>query len=91
MARGGPYPPEPILLERGERAVSIFELSDLVRLAAEPNKHVVLIGAPCNRCGRPKDDALLPLLQAERLKIWSHVVMDMEAAHSLVEPDAPTP
>ena len=76
---------EPITVDRGERAVSIFELKDLVKLAAQPNKHVVLIGAPCNRCGRSKGDALLPLFREKKLKLWSHAVMDMEAAHALVE------
>jgi len=80
---------EPIMLARGERASSIFELSDLVELAAKPNKHVVLIGAPCNRCGRPKGDALRPLFREKRLKLWSHVGMDMEAAHILLEGDDP--
>jgi len=77
----------PITIERGERAVSLFELKDLVDLAAKPNKHVVLIGAPCNRCGRPKGDALRPLFWEKKLKLWSHVVMDMEAAHILLNDD----
>ncbi len=76
---------EPITIERGERAVSIFELDDLVQLAAKPNKHVVLIGAPCNRCGRPKGDAMKPLFREKKLRLWSHVVMDMEAAQILLD------
>jgi DNA-binding transcriptional regulator LsrR (DeoR family) len=76
---------EPITLDSGERAISIFELDDLVRLAATPNKHVVLIGGPCNLCGRAKGDALKPLFLEKKLKLWSHVVMDMGAAQILLE------
>ena len=79
---------EPITIGRGGRAVSIFELEDLVKLAAKPNKHVVLVGAPCNRCGRSKGDALVPLFREKKLKLWSHVVMDMEAAHILLGGDS---
>ncbi len=48
---------------------------------------LVLIGAPCNGCGRPKGDALRPLFREKNLKIWSHVVMDMEAADTLLRGD----
>ena len=76
---------EAITIDSAARAVSIFELEGLVRLAAKPNKHVVLIGAPCNRCGRPKGDALQPLFREKKLRLWSHIVMDMEAAQILLD------
>jgi DNA-binding transcriptional regulator LsrR (DeoR family) len=76
---------EAITIDSAARAVSIFELEGLVRLAAKPNKHVVLIGAPCNRCGRPKGDALQPLFREKKLRLWSHIVMDMEAARILLD------
>ena len=78
---------QPIDAEDGNRAVSLFELHELVELAKAEDKHVVLVAAPCGICSRTKEDALLPLLIQERLRIWSDVFMDMGTARLLVERD----
>ena len=74
----------PIPTTEGIRAVSLFELEDLVKLAHQPNKHVVLVAAPCGICNEPKGDALWPLLKEERLRLWTHLFMDLTTAQDLL-------
>jgi DNA-binding transcriptional regulator LsrR (DeoR family) len=74
----------PILQETSVRTVTLFELQGLVRLAHTPNKHVVVVSGPCGQCGRPRSDALRPLLTVPDLAVWSHLVMDMETAQELL-------
>jgi DNA-binding transcriptional regulator LsrR (DeoR family) len=66
------------------RAVTLFELSDLVRTAQTEDKHVVLLAGPCGECGRLKTDALLPLLTRPELRVWSHLVTDLDTARELL-------
>jgi DNA-binding transcriptional regulator LsrR (DeoR family) len=74
----------PIEIRSGYRAVTLFGLKDLVALARTPDKHVVLVGGPCPRCGRSRADAFRPLLKEPGLKVWSHVFMDARTADMLV-------
>jgi hypothetical protein len=67
-------------------AVTLFNLQELVDLAAREGKAVILAGPPCMRCGRSRHDALDPLLRNPALRVWSHVIMDAETADALVRP-----
>ena len=80
-----PYSSEAaIRQETGTRAVTLFELPELVTLASTPNRHVILASGPCRICGRTREDALYPLLRSSRLKLWTHLVLDAETAEKLV-------
>jgi DNA-binding transcriptional regulator LsrR (DeoR family) len=74
----------PIATTKGMRAVSLFELEDLVDLAHKPNKHVLLVAAPCRRCHAVKGDALRPLLEEKNLELWTHLLMDLTTAQDLL-------
>jgi hypothetical protein len=85
-----PYSSErPLNLTEAEvpyAAVTLFNLRELVELAAREDKAVILAGPPCMRCGRSRHDALDPLLRNPALRVWSHVIMDAETADKLVRP-----
>jgi hypothetical protein len=66
----------PITRDAQIRAVTLFELHELVQFAADPQKAVILVAGPCGTCGRSRDDALLPLLRVPSLDVWSHLVTD---------------
>jgi len=74
----------PILDECPVQVVTLFEINDLVRLANQPNKYVVLIAGPCSECHRSKTDALLPLIENPNLRLWTHLVMDLDTARDLL-------
>lgn len=74
----------PIITDHGLRAVSLFELEQLVDMAKKPNKHVVLVVTPCKSCDESKGTALAPLLSEETLKIWNHLFLDVATARTLV-------
>ncbi len=74
---------EPIL-NVGHRAVTLFEIEELVAMAKRRNRHVVLISPPCPTCGRTRAKALLPLITEEKLRVWTHLVMDMPTARALL-------
>ena len=67
------------------RAVTLLELVDLVRMAATEDKYVVLLGGPCGECGKTKTSALLPLLTEPKLRLWSHLLTDVETASELLK------
>jgi len=75
----------PITVDTGIRAVTIFELSDLVKLAQTPGKHVILCAGPCNFCGAAKVEAVRPLLSQPSLRVANHVIMDFATATGLLE------
>ncbi len=76
-----PYSPQgPIAFRTKFRPVALYGLDDLVMLSADPSKAVILIAGPCPACGETREDALLPLLENERLLIWSHLVVDAATA-----------
>jgi DNA-binding transcriptional regulator LsrR (DeoR family) len=78
-ARGPMYDGCPV------RAVTLFELSDLVEMAKRPDKYVVLLAGPCHGCSRTKTKALAPLLRQPNLRLWTHLVSDLNTAHELVK------
>ena len=78
----------PISVESGVRAVTLFELSELVEMVQSGDKHVVLVGGPCGHCGASKTEALRPLLEEPGLRVWSHLVVDAGTAEKLIEPVA---
>lgn len=80
-----PYSSEgPVIDSCPVRAVTLFELSDLVTRAQAEDKYVVLLAGPCGECGRTKTDALLPLLTQPNLRVWSHLVTDLDTARELL-------
>ncbi len=80
-----PYGPKgPLIEECPVRAVTLFELPELVEMARAPGKYVVLLGGPCGECGGSKVDALGPLLAEENLRLWTHLVTDVQTAHDLL-------
>ena len=74
----------PIQQQTPTRAVTLFELPELVKLAQQKDKHVILAAGPCGKCGRTREDALLPLMNNPQLKLWSHLVLDLGTAEQLV-------
>jgi DNA-binding transcriptional regulator LsrR (DeoR family) len=66
------------------RAVSVFDLEDLRKLAEKENKHVIVVAGPCSLCGKTKESALRPLLQSESMKVWTDVVLDLTTAKELL-------
>lgn len=80
-----PYNAEgPIVDECPVRAVTLFEISDLVRMAHTEDKYVVLLAGPCGECGRLKTDALIPLLTRSQLRLWTHLILDVDTAGKLL-------
>lgn len=80
-----PYSPQgPILEECPVQVVTLFEINDLVKLAQQPDKFVVLVAAPCSECHRCKTEALRPLLENPHLRLWTHLVMDLDTARNLL-------
>lgn len=67
------------------RAVTLFELDELVDLARTDGKYVVLLAGPCGECGEPKVDALHPLVANPDLRLWTHLVTDVQTAQALSE------
>jgi hypothetical protein len=76
----------PIRLERGIRAVTLFELDDLAALATRTGKRVILVAGPCGGCGKTRAPALAPLLKNPSLKVWNDIVLDIATAEGLVPP-----
>ena len=74
----------PIVMDTGVRALTLFELSDLVRLGATQNKEVILVAGPCGVCATSKADALVPLLIEPTLRVWTRLIMDVATAEELV-------
>jgi DNA-binding transcriptional regulator LsrR (DeoR family) len=73
-----------IEMQTGLRPVTLFQLPQLAQLAASKDKHVVLLCAPCNYCGRTKHRGLRALLEWPQLRLWNHLIVDFETADALV-------
>ena len=82
-----PYTADGPVVENGKelRAVTIFELKDLVQAASEKNRHVILMARQCGICGRTRAQALRPLLTNPNLKVFSTLVMDAATARDLLK------
>ena len=74
----------PLLIDAQVRAVTLFEIQDLVQLAARPDKHVVLVAGPCSVCNGSRADAIRPLLLEASLKVWKTIVTDVRTARELL-------
>ena len=70
----------PMEITEGMKPITLFEIEDLVTLAHQPDKHVVLLCSPCGKCGRLKTDALAPMLTSPALHIWNHLLVDEATA-----------
>jgi len=68
------------------RAVTLFELDELVRIAKDRTngKYVVLVAGPCGECGATKKNALRPLLANENLRLWTHLIVDAKTTKELL-------
>jgi hypothetical protein len=69
------------------RAVTLFELDELVKMAKDRanGKYVVLVAGPCGECGETKKNALRPLLANDKLRLWTHLLLDAKTAKELLE------
>lgn len=57
-------------------AVTLFNLGELVKLAAQPGTAVVLIVAPCGICGKSRSRGAVPLIATPSLAVWSHLCIN---------------
>lgn len=81
----------PVTMRSGFRAVTLFEIPELVDRAQMQDKFLLLVAAPCGKCGELKTDALRPLLTEAGLRIWTHVVVDIAQAEILAATDLREP
>jgi hypothetical protein len=77
----GPVQEEPDDL----RAVTVFELADLVERARHRSKEVILMARQCGRCRRPRTAALRALLKNDTLHVFSRLVLDRATATELLK------
>ncbi len=75
----------PIVTKRGVRAVTLFEIAELVELASEPNKYILLLSAPCRNCEQTRAKAVQYLLGVPALRAWTHLVTDVRTALDLIQ------
>jgi DNA-binding transcriptional regulator LsrR (DeoR family) len=84
-----PYGKEGFIKEKpGDlRAVTLFELEDLVHLAEKRDRHVILIARQCGLCsdGSTKANALRPILENKHMRVFSQLVLDSPTAKKLLE------
>jgi DNA-binding transcriptional regulator LsrR (DeoR family) len=78
----------PLRHKTSVKAVVLFDIPKLVKLAQTPGKHVVLVAGPCAECGKRKGPALRPLLVSPELRVWSDLVMDLPTAEQLLAPQS---
>lgn len=74
----------PIHDKRAMRAVTLFELEDLVGMASQNNKRVLLVAGPCGFCNEIRDVALRPLIENPKLKVWNQLVLDLDTAEAIL-------
>jgi len=74
----------PITADTEICAVTLLEIEELVAMASDQDKHVVVVSGPCSVCGETRVDALRPLFEEPSLKLWSHIVMDLMTAEDLL-------
>jgi hypothetical protein len=69
------------------RAVTLFELEDLVQMAKERARIVLLIARQCGACkepGRTRARPLRPILENPAMRVFSHLVVDSPTARVLL-------
>lgn len=74
----------PINVNTGVRSMTLFEIDELREWANRPDKHIVLMAAPCGQCSRTKSDAIKPLLREPVLHCFNHLVTDVRTAGELL-------
>lgn len=80
-----PYSTEgPIVEGCPVRAVTLFEIADLVERTRRPDKYTVLLSGPCSECGVAKTEAVMPLLTRASLRVWTHLVTDIQTAAAML-------
>lgn len=67
------------------RAVTLFELSDFVKMVRDGHRRVILIARQCGACGMSRATALKPLLEVPELRVFSELVLDVATARDLLE------
>lgn len=77
-------------IDTGIRAVTLFDLPNLVKLAKTPDRHVLLVAGPCSVCGKTKARALRPLLTQRSLRVCNHLVTDVATAGELLGLEQPS-
>jgi DNA-binding transcriptional regulator LsrR (DeoR family) len=78
----------PLLVQTRFRAVTLFELSDLVTMVRSANRSVIVAAAPCTRCGQTRSAALHALLSVPGLRLTTHLVTDLSTARELLKESA---
>ena len=63
---------------------TLLELDQLRDMASSSDKHVVVVAGPCALCTKSRSDAVRPLFEEKKLRLWSHFVMDMVTATELL-------
>jgi DNA-binding transcriptional regulator LsrR (DeoR family) len=88
-----PYSDQGPIKENPEdwRAVTLFEIDDLVRLASQRHKHVILIARQCGMCGKSRARAVRPLVSLPHMKVFSHLVVDSKTAGELLQDEVAVP
>ena len=74
----------PIKIDTGIRAVTLLDLDRMADMAQHEDKHVVVVGGPCRQCGEPRSDAVRPLFESKKLRLWSRFVMDVDTAGEIL-------
>ena len=77
---------KPILIDSGIRAVTLFEISELIEICKKGGRYIVLISGPSSRSATfsTKSDALRPLLSQD-LRVWTHLVIDTGTAIEVLQ------
>lgn len=76
----GPAPEAP----KDLRAVTVFELKDLVAMAEPRRKEVILMARQCGVCAQARSGALRALLSNPNLKVFSRLILDRPTAAELL-------
>ena len=68
------------------RAVTLFEIHELVAMAKQKDRYVVLLARQCGKCKAHLTHArvLRYLLEQENLRVFTHLVMDLATAEELL-------
>ncbi len=80
-----PYSATQAIHPKTLRTVALFNFKELVDFSKRPDKHVVVIGAPCGECHASKASAVLPLLKEPSMRLWNQLFIDRVAAIKLLQ------
>lgn len=79
-----PYTAKAFVKNEALRAVTLFDLDELVLIANSPEKAVILIARRRADDGRTRSVALRPLLSNPEMQLFSHLVIDEATARELL-------